>query len=188
MNNVSNKKGRVLEQRVARILLKLKRDFPERIDVFIQPEILLQTGQPLRPDFDLRVILPYEEGYYLIECQNRRRSSNTLLSKIQFIREKSARKTFIFVHGRPISSEHREALVDEGVMVYSLRDFEHQFLAPLRLTLKATARIPCATDKPYQAARSEREKHERDGNGTLADKSRTATRDEHDKRSGPQKR
>jgi hypothetical protein len=144
--NKSN--GQELEQRVAELLLQLQSGFPTAVKVFPQAELLLQNGQMVRPDFDLRVTLPHETGYYLIECQNRKRSSNELLSKIQLVRAKSSRKTFIFIHAQAISDEHRKALEGEGVMVYSFDEFQARFVAYLTITLAATAHLPRAEEQP----------------------------------------
>lgn len=127
--------GAHLEELVSDLLTALEREFSDDISTKYQFRIQLQSGETVVPDFSLRVSLPHEESWYLIECQHRKKTSATILHKIQHARSKSKFKTFIFIYGTRITRARRRSFEAEGIMVYSFSEFAHSFVGYLRDTL-----------------------------------------------------
>lgn len=118
------RKGTEFEGEVHRLLHGLAERRPRHVFMTRQPNIELQNGEVVRPDFDLIVQLPHERSHYFIECQNRETFSKQLLHKIQHVRAKQARKTFAFVYPQELPEEIFRAMEAEGVMLFALDDFE----------------------------------------------------------------
>src|SRR5262245_55628856 len=95
--------GSEFEAQVAEALNALHAEFPRQSVVVHHPEIVLQSGERVVPDFELGIIMPHSIHYYLLECQDRRRNAKAILHKIEYIRAKSNRHTFMFIYRRTLS-------------------------------------------------------------------------------------
>ena len=82
----SAEKGRWLENEVENILKKAKRESEGRLAYVRQGRIVLDNGETVIPDFSLTGSRPHEIRRWLVECQNRNRSSKEILHKIQHVR------------------------------------------------------------------------------------------------------
>lgn len=133
--------GRALELHVQRVLSWLSARHPKRVDLEVQPRFELQNGRLVIPDFDLRVEAPSARRLYLIECQDRKRPSLTLLDKIHAVRMKSGRQSFIVIYGETPREQLRDSLTREGVMVFDKEGFE-EFVVRLDAELAATEAVP----------------------------------------------
>jgi hypothetical protein len=116
-------RGREFESRVEAILSELSRKYPGSVKVLSQPHVALQNQETVIPDFDLQVFLRHEHRHYFLECQNRSRTSKDILHKIQHVRNKYWRKTFIFLYPEQISEEAARAFESEGVPHMSFSKF-----------------------------------------------------------------
>jgi len=146
----SNAKGMKFELQVEELLRALKDLYPKLIQVERHPRIVLQNEEIVYPDFRLTVELPYERSHYFIECQNRKRSSKTVLHKIQHVRGKQAVKTFIFVYSSSISEELLRAFKAEGVMCLAIEAFE-DFLDRISSTVRVQPPLPDPDYRPDHA-------------------------------------
>ncbi|HEY6873049.1 MAG TPA: hypothetical protein VI298_10030 [Geobacteraceae bacterium] len=133
----STETGINFENAVLNILEMLRAEFPSRVYLSKQPKIRLQNEETVIPDFEIAVDLPHVYSKYLIECQDRKKNSKSIIHKIQYIRSKSNRNKFLFVYNNKISKETERSLKNEGVIVLSLTDLS-EFAERLKLTLKAT--------------------------------------------------
>ncbi len=134
---MSQADGYALEARVEALVESLAAAFPSNFSFARQPRLELQSGDIVVPDFSVVLDLPHERSEYLVECQQRKRSSNSLLHKIQHVRAKSRFQTFAFVYGTRITTARRRSLESEGVLVYSYSEFAHAFLGYMRQTLRS---------------------------------------------------
>jgi hypothetical protein len=119
----SNATGADFEQRVYEVLQLLAHNFPSRVHVDRHPRLLLQNGEEVVPDFDLLVVQPHERQFYFVECQARQGFSKDILHKIQHIRAKSWRQTFLFVYPESIPAELKRALEVENVLHFPFAEF-----------------------------------------------------------------
>ncbi len=115
----SNFKGMTFEQRIFRILRSFQSLCPERlVSLTHQPRIRLVTGEFRVPDFQLIVERGATRDWWLIECQDRKKSSNAILEKLSHIRQfgrQGAGDTlpttkFLFVHGHALSDAFRQQM------------------------------------------------------------------------------
>lgn len=135
MTDDALQKGKDFEVRVAEVLATLCDMHPTRVRVREQPRLELNGGGFVVPDFEVQFDLLFEEGRYLIECQNRKRSSPQVAHKIRHIKGLSSRNRFIFVHAADIPEATRHALETDGVMVMSFEQFA-SFVARLELQVR----------------------------------------------------
>lgn len=143
---LNNSKGREFEDRVAGVLNDLKKRHPTRVRVTAQPRIKLYDQQDVIPDFELQVDLPFEEKRFLIECQDRKRSSPGIAQKIKYVKGLSERNSFVFVYADSIPDATRSTLDADGVIVASFEDFV-AFIARLETTMRATEEISHVRDE-----------------------------------------
>lgn len=137
MLSPSTKKGAHFEKLVEDTLNALHVEFPLRVKVVKHPNIILQNGEIVVPDFELSADFPHVFSSYLIECQDRKKNSKAILHKILHIRAKSNRNKFIFLYMTSISQETKRALDSEGIMVLSWDRFNH-FINQIKIVLVAT--------------------------------------------------
>ena len=137
MSDQKEKRGKSFELEVKSILDELHMLFPDRVRVIYQPKMQLYDGQEVIPDFDLQFDLPFEEGRYLIECQDRQRSSPSILQKIKYVKSLSSRNRFLFIYADKLPDTTRKALEADGVNYLSLEEFI-LFISRLSLTLAMT--------------------------------------------------
>jgi len=152
MGAKSPKKGKAFELRAKEILDSLKSDYPDFVRLRYQPELTLNDGQVVRPDFDFAYKLPHAWTYHLIECQNRKRSSPTIAQKIRYMKATSPRNKFIFLYARALPETTRKALESDGVMHMSFREFK-AFIARIRVLVKLLAAAEHANASPEEARR-----------------------------------
>src|ERR1051326_6846458 len=149
-NNTCFGKGKTFESAVEALLKEAKRESRGTMTYAVRPKLRLQNGERVIPDFRVRIELPHKQQQILIECQNRNRSSKSVLHKIQHIRAKSNAHTFFFVHARKIGTELARAFEAEGI--------EHCSLAELRRFLQEESRYTSAIKiavTPLRSARPE---------------------------------
>src|SRR5689334_3797248 len=91
-------KGLTFEASVEAVLLEAKRRSRGRLTYMCKPQLVLQNNEKRVPDFSIRIERGHEVRNYHIECQNRKRTSKSILEKISYIRMKHKAKTFFFVH------------------------------------------------------------------------------------------
>ncbi len=127
-------KGQAFEAKVGELLAELQSQHPDVVHIVEQPRFELHDGQELIPDFELQFDLLYEEGHYLIECQDRKRSSPQIAQKIKYMKGVSSRNRFIFVYATDIPEATRNALAADGVMHMSFDDFVF-FITRMHLAL-----------------------------------------------------
>ena len=120
----SNAEGTRFEDEVGIALETLEKQHPKRVTVLRQPRVELQNGETVIPDFDLRILQHHQRNYYFIECQNRKRSTKEILHKIQHVRNKQWRSTFIFLYPNEISPELSRSLRIEGVIHLAMAEFK----------------------------------------------------------------
>ena len=70
----SNEIGRRFEERVWEILMRLKKNHPEKVEVWRQKEISLLTDEKVRVDFAIRFPVAVGTQHICIECQDRLRN------------------------------------------------------------------------------------------------------------------
>ncbi len=146
----SNVRGASFERQVEELLRRAERTFPDLVHVYRHPSIVLQNQEKVIPDFQLTVELPYERSHYFIECQDREQPSKGLLHKIQHVRSKQAKKTFIVIYPSSAPSELRRAFDEEGVLCLTLGEFD-AFLSRLTSTLRVQPPLPDPDDRPDRA-------------------------------------
>jgi len=132
------------ENAVVGVLEMLRAEFPSRVCLSKQPRICLQNEEIVIPDFEIAVDLPHVYSKYLIECQDRKKNSKSIIHKIQYMRTKSSRNKFIFVYNNKISKGTETSLRNEGVIVLSLAGLV-EFTDRLKITLRATPPPPCCS-------------------------------------------
>ena len=93
------------------------------IRIVRQPKLELNDGSVVIPDFEIQFTLVFEEGRYLVECQNRKRSRAEIAHKIRYIKNLSSRNRFIFVYGTNLPEATRRVLDADGVVVMSFEEF-----------------------------------------------------------------
>lgn len=121
---------------MASILLPLAEKHPTRIRVVQRPRVLLPTDEIVVPDFDLEVVLPYQAFRYIIECIDISSESMAgVVYKVRYLRTMSSRNLFIAVFKAAAPVRAREALQENGVLVYAFDEFE-SYLRRLRETLQ----------------------------------------------------
>ena len=145
-----HKRGAQLEAKIASLLQLLSSKHPKRVKVYTHPRLLLQNSEIVIPDFDLQVRLLHETTLTLVECQHRERRSKSILHKIQHIRQKSERKSFILVHTRPIGEEMQRALDAEGINHFLPSEFQ-EYLGFVSAELYASTASPY-TSSDYKKA------------------------------------
>ena len=133
---ISPSRGKAFERKVGDLLFALARKYPEKVRVIEQPRLQLYDGQEAIPDFDLQFDL-FEEGRYLIECQDRKRSTPQIAQKIKYIKGLSRRNRFIFVYGTEIPEPTRDALRADGVLTMNLQQLD-EYLKRLDRYLQIT--------------------------------------------------
>jgi hypothetical protein len=94
----------------------------------------LDNDETVIPDFSVRISRPHEVRHWLVECQDRRRSSKSILHKIQHIRAKHRSKSFLFVYARVIGAELKRVFENEGVTALNLDGFR-AYLRQARISL-----------------------------------------------------
>lgn len=119
----STGKGKDFESRVSTVLEELRQRHPALVEVLAQPHLTLNDGGEVIPDFDLKVDLTFERAGYIIECQDRRRSSAQIAHKIRHVKSLSSRNRFIFIYASSIPAATRRVLDADGVVVMSFDEF-----------------------------------------------------------------
>lgn len=130
----SNQKGKKFEFQVEKVLKKVVNEHPEYAYLASQPNIQLQNKEIFIPDFDFQILIGRERRCFFIECQSRKRFSKGLLHKIQYVRNKQWRKTFVFVYQKEPPFETALAYKDEGVILKSFEEFV-EYIEGLRHSL-----------------------------------------------------
>ncbi|MGO8006737.1 hypothetical protein ACC715_03555 [Rhizobium ruizarguesonis] len=97
----SNSIGDDFEKEVHSILMKIQERHPNRVTLLRHEKLYLGNRLTV-PDFELRFDLFFEEGRYIIECQNREKGDHSLGDKIHRTKNVTTKNRFIFVHGRPL--------------------------------------------------------------------------------------
>src|SRR5882672_8751540 len=82
-------KGSDFEDMVAAAMAVLTRGFPGLVSVERQPELRLQNGRRVRPDFELVCRFHHSTDHSLIECQNRARTDHLVVDRIRTIKSLS---------------------------------------------------------------------------------------------------
>lgn len=137
MTSLSSKKGDDFEIEVGKVLFKLEEKHPKHVKVIGQPRVELQTGEIVKPDFDLSYSLPHAREFYFIECQDRIQSSKSILHKIQYIRNLHKRNNFIFLYRKSISKNTKLSLEKQGVQTFTFEEFR-VFVGNIDKTLEKT--------------------------------------------------
>ena len=138
-------KGSLFENQVREILDEAKKLSRGRLTYKTKPKLRLQNRESVVPDFSVRVNRPHEIRHFLIECQNRKRSTKGILHKIQHIRSKHRSKTFFFVYARQIGEEFARTLKIEGIESRNLEQFRDYIHDEALLTFQSwTIPSPCA--------------------------------------------
>ena len=140
-----NKKGRRFEDQIQRVLGDLQGAYPQLVSVTKQVRLVLYNGQEVVPDFQLHIRFLHEIGYYLIECQHRRRSSASIVHKIRSVKSLSKHNTFIYLYHSRISMALLSALEADGVMSMAFKDFV-VFVRELKVSLH----LICKVRKPIE--------------------------------------
>lgn len=131
-------KGYEFEDGVEGILKMLAAKYPERARYRKNPKLRLLDGQHVYPDFEFEYELPHKRDRYLVECQDRKRTSRDIVNKIRAIKGLSSKNKFIFVHANSLAQATMEALASDGVMVMTRDEFSI-FVSMIMHTLAALA-------------------------------------------------
>jgi hypothetical protein len=151
----SNSKGRTFEDTVYAVLIDFQNQHPSLVHIAKQQKLPLYDGQQVIPDFNVEIDVGFAKHCYLIECQNRQRSSTAIAHKIKSIKSLSPHNVVIFVHATEIPAPTKKALDADGVSCMSIEDFK-SFISNADETLKrigsmlrdATAAPKSKTYKP----------------------------------------
>jgi len=119
----NNRKGKEFEDEVGAVLDHLLQRYQNQVSVTKQPKLGLYDGAEVIPDYDLHIDLGFAKHRYLIECQNRRRSSTAIAHKIRSIKSLSPRSVFLFVHAKPIPKTTKTVLEQGGVKCMPFEEF-----------------------------------------------------------------
>jgi hypothetical protein len=120
---MSINKGQNFELVIQAVLNTLTKRHKKFVTVEYHPEISLDSGRVIIPDFDLHVNLIFEEARYLIECQDRNKYSLGIVDKISRVKAQSNRNRFIFVAGSDLPKAVNKALKKDGVITMRLDEF-----------------------------------------------------------------
>jgi hypothetical protein len=90
-----------------------------------KPKLMLQNREIVIPDFVVQTVSSHEKRHFYIECQNRQRSTKSILHKIQHIRSKHIAKTFIYVYRKNLGSELKRAFESESIVAHNLAQFRY---------------------------------------------------------------
>jgi len=146
----SNTRGAAFEGEARRLLNELTNTHPSVVAVAEKPNVELQNGEVVIPDFHLRIEYSAETRNYFIECQDRTHYTHSILHKVQHVRTKQAFKTFIFVYRDGISGELARAMDAEGVVHQSLEEFQ-AFLSQVSCQLASQPKRPEGYKAPVYA-------------------------------------
>ncbi|MCG8408626.1 MAG: hypothetical protein MI923_25770 [Phycisphaerales bacterium] len=130
----NNEGGRRFENQVRMLLEGVRWEFPNYVNVKYQPRIELHNGEIVIPDFEFAHKTQHAVFRYLIECQDRKRSSNDVADKIRKVKSLSSWNLFLFIHNRPIPKPLKKALDADGVNAMSFEGFAN-FMSNTKLTL-----------------------------------------------------
>ena len=111
------------EKLVREILDEGNQESGGRLTYQEKPKLKLQNGETTIPDFVVKTQTPHEERHFYIECQNRRRSTKTILHKIQHVRAKHPAKTFFYVYAQKLGAELKRAFESESIVAHNLGQF-----------------------------------------------------------------
>jgi hypothetical protein len=142
-NNNSNMRGREYEEIIGDLLNCLCKRYlgntettTGTIEVKRHVEIKLHNSEVVIPDYELVCRLDHIRESYLIECQDRKRSSMDIVHKNRHIKSLSSKNVFVFVYkdDNYLSMAIRESLKNDGIIHYSLKEFI-VFLSQLNNTM-----------------------------------------------------
>ena len=116
-------KGSSFEDLVRKVLEEGRQLSGGRLTYRSKPKLKLQNSEIVIPDFVVKTVSPHEERNFYIECQNRQRSTKSILHKIQHVRSKHKAKTFFYVYAKTLGSELARAFESESIPSHSLAEF-----------------------------------------------------------------
>ena len=123
MNSTTpSQKGPDFESKVYEVLHSLECAH-DSVEIAVHPRLRLYDGQEVIPDFHLQVDLHFAIANFLIECQNRKRSTPEILHKIKYIKGLSRRNVFMFVYASRIPDATRSALDADGIPHMCFEEF-----------------------------------------------------------------
>lgn len=156
-NSQNTAKGRHFENQVRKVLEEANDISRGLITFKSTPKLRLQNGEVLKPDFSVKIERPHEARHFLIECQNRSRSTKDILYKMQHIRAKHRSKTFFFIYANRIGVELARTFRNEGVASRNLEEFRAYIHDEAVVTcLSWSVRSP-ALERPVQMNSEEME-------------------------------
>ena len=134
MLRTTTERGNEFEAQVGELLDRLRRSHPKTVMVRRQPELTLQNGRRMKPDFELTISLPHKTDVYLIECQDRERIRPDIVDKIESLKAHSDRNLVLFVYAKEVGASVANALEASGVPGLSLEEFQ-DFIVKTQHTL-----------------------------------------------------
>lgn len=132
VNITPNERGKAFEDIVGDLLDCLQKQNPGDIETTIgaikvkrQVKIELHDSETVKPDFELICRLDHMRDHYLIECQDRKKSSQEIVHKIRHIKSLSDKNNFLFVYKNKafLTEAVRKALDNDGIIHYNLDQF-----------------------------------------------------------------
>ncbi len=137
-NSKPREPGKEFEEVIGSLLDALVKAHPEAVTVRWQPRLALHDSEIVIPDFELAYRLHHQREKYLIECQNRKRTSQDICRKIRHVKSLSDRNRFIFVCGScaALPRSVKQSLDSDGTLYYDLTGFM-DFLKKLSRTLSS---------------------------------------------------
>src|ERR1017187_289780 len=129
--------GRSFQDKVGGILKTFAAEYPKRVSLVEEQDICLQNGDRVRPDFHIAIDEPHERRHYLLECQNRTKTSQEISRKIRTIRGLSNWMTFFFIYPDDVSETFKNSLKAQGIQPMSLTDLS-RWTANASRTLRLT--------------------------------------------------
>jgi hypothetical protein len=129
--------GRSFQDKVGGILKTFAAEYPKRVSLVEEQDICLQNGDRVRPDFHIAIDEPHERRHYLLECQNRTKTSQEISRKIRTIRGLSNWMTFFFIYPDDVSETFKNSLKAQGIQPMSLTDLS-QWATNASRTLRLT--------------------------------------------------
>ena len=140
MSRTTTDKGNDFESQVAELLERLRSAHPESVRVRHQPELTLNNGRRMRPDFEFSVSLPHKTDVYLIECQDRKRLRPDIVDKIGQLKTHSDRNLVMFVYRDKVGASVTAALASSGVLGLNLEQLQDYVLKLEHTLSNATPR------------------------------------------------
>ena len=147
MDVIRLNRGKEFEDLIFNLLSCLKKQNPGNIDttpgaveVICHPRIKLYNSEILISDYELISRTHHSVDHHLIECQDRKRSSQDIVHKIRHMKSLSSRNRFIFVYKDKgyLSDAIKNSLKSDGIISFDLDGFVI-FLIKLNYSMASNA-------------------------------------------------